>query len=246
MPRATKDQPARPFDVQDAIRRAARCRALRERVGLNIDAFARVAGVTVRSVNRWESYDGRGSCPDGVLQLLENMLERQRQIIAHAVARVESLQPSNYHTSPNADADCNDYAQDGPFDAPVSASAVVGDSNIDDLSVGGEGCEWQNHPVKGAEFSHNARNVEVENSSVKDVEFSTTSVNDAELPVVTLLYYPNQHVYDAVHKRDHGYYGVANANARAVAQELEALGYDVAWKYAENDDAGVYEYDFID
>ena len=154
----------RPYDVPEAIRRAAHCKALRERVGMNQDALARAAGVTVRSVTRWESPEGAGNCPDDVLDLLAAALERQRDVVDVAVSRAIAL-----------------------------ADSMPSDS----------------------------------------------------MPTIRLLYYPNQSTYDMLHKRDKGYYGIANANARATAQELEAEGFTVEWKYADESDIGQYEYTMV-
>ena len=49
---------------------------------------------------------------------------------------------------------------------------------------------------------------------------------------VALTYYRDQAQYDAC-GRDAGPYGVANANARAVAGALEREGYAVEWRYPE-------------
>ena len=48
--------------------------------------------------------------------------------------------------------------------------------------------------------------------------------------LVPVSYYRDQSMYDEF-GRDSGPFGVANANARAVAQELEALGYEVEFRY---------------
>ena len=48
--------------------------------------------------------------------------------------------------------------------------------------------------------------------------------------LVPISYYRDQAMYDEF-GRDAGPFGVANANARAVAQELEALGYEVEFRY---------------
>ena len=48
--------------------------------------------------------------------------------------------------------------------------------------------------------------------------------------LVPITYYRDQRMYDEF-GRDSGPFGVANANARAVAQELEALGYEVEFRY---------------
>jgi transcriptional regulator with XRE-family HTH domain len=48
--------------------------------------------------------------------------------------------------------------------------------------------------------------------------------------LVPITYYRDQAMYDKF-GRDTGPFGVANANARAVAQALEALGYEVEFRY---------------
>lgn len=48
--------------------------------------------------------------------------------------------------------------------------------------------------------------------------------------LVPITYFRDQRMYDEF-GRDGGPFGVANANARAVAQELEALGYEVEFRY---------------
>ena len=49
---------------------------------------------------------------------------------------------------------------------------------------------------------------------------------------IVLTYYRDQEQYDAG-GRDSGPYGVANANARAVADALEREGYQVEWRYPD-------------
>lgn len=49
---------------------------------------------------------------------------------------------------------------------------------------------------------------------------------------IALTYYRDQEQYDAC-GRDSGPYGVANANARAVADALEREGYQVEWHYPD-------------
>ena len=50
---------------------------------------------------------------------------------------------------------------------------------------------------------------------------------------VQLTYYRTQEQFDE-HGRDDGPVGVANANARAVADRLEAMGFEVAWAYPDD------------
>lgn len=52
---------------------------------------------------------------------------------------------------------------------------------------------------------------------------------------VQLTYYRTQEQFDAC-GRDSGPVGVANANARAVAERLESMGYEVAWAYPDDPD----------
>lgn len=57
--------------------------------------------------------------------------------------------------------------------------------------------------------------------------------------LVPIAYYRDQAMYDEF-GRDSGPFGVANANARAVAQELEALGYEVEFRYpCEDTDSSI-------
>lgn len=57
--------------------------------------------------------------------------------------------------------------------------------------------------------------------------------------LVPITYYRDQYMYDEF-GRDSGPFGVANANARAVAQELEALGYEVEFRYpCEDTDSSI-------
>lgn len=57
--------------------------------------------------------------------------------------------------------------------------------------------------------------------------------------LVPISYYRDQAMYDEF-GRDAGPFGVANANARAVAQELEALGYEVEFRYpCEDEDSSI-------
>lgn len=47
---------------------------------------------------------------------------------------------------------------------------------------------------------------------------------------IPITYYRNQEQFDAL-GRDEGYYGVANANARALAGKLRRAGYTVEFRY---------------
>ena len=56
-----------------------------------------------------------------------------------------------------------------------------------------------------------------------------------ERGAVQLTYYRTQEQYDE-HGRDEGPFGVANANAIAVADRLESMGFDVGWAYPDDAD----------
>lgn len=59
----------------------------------------------------------------------------------------------------------------------------------------------------------------------------------AESPIVMpITYYRNQAVYDEC-GRDAGPYGQANAASRAIASELERMGIQVEFRYADSADA---------
>lgn len=57
----------------------------------------------------------------------------------------------------------------------------------------------------------------------------------AERGAVQLTYYRTQEQFDEF-GRDEGPFGVANANAIAVADRLESMGFDVAWAYPDDRD----------
>lgn len=57
----------------------------------------------------------------------------------------------------------------------------------------------------------------------------------AERGAVQLTYYRTQEQFDEF-GRDEGPVGVANANARAVADRLESMGFEIAWAYPDDPD----------
>lgn len=57
----------------------------------------------------------------------------------------------------------------------------------------------------------------------------------AERGAVQLTYYRTQEQFDE-YGRDEGPFGVANANARAVADRLESMGFEIAWAYPDDPD----------
>lgn len=215
MPHATKDAPARPFDVPDAIHRAAKCRALRDRAGLNLEAFAAVVGVTVRSVNRWESFDGRGSTPDDVLETLETLIDKQTDLVADAVETAARLCRARLgsDTGTAGGASCMAQEGGGALNQAVYAGSVQG----------GDPAENKRLP--------------------KPISMPGGGGGGDALDAmtVTLPYYSSQHAFDLCHPNERFHFGVANANARAIAQELERLGFIVDWRYAEKDNISGFE-----
>lgn len=228
MPHATKDAPARPFDVPDAIHRAARCRALRERAGLNLEAFAAVVGVTVRSVNRWESFDGRGSTPDGVLETLETILDKQADIIADAVDTAGRLCRARLGSGTGGGARVSETGSKTDGAGGAACMAPDGGGALNRAVYAGS--------VQGGDPAENQ-------ALPKPISMPGGGGGGGALDAmtVTLPYYSSQHAFDLCHPNERFHFGVANANARAIAQELERLGFIVDWRYAERDNISGFE-----
>lgn len=66
------------------------------------------------------------------------------------------------------------------------------------------------------------------------VDYAVDKARAAGVERVMLNYYRTQAQYD-IAGRDEGDYRMANANARAVANALEALGYEVEYSYPDED-----------
>lgn len=220
MPHATKDAPARPFDVPDAIHRAARCRALRDRAGLNLEAFAAVVGVTVRSVNRWESFDGRGSTPGDVLETLETLIDRQTDLVADAVDTAARACRARI---------CSDTGTAGG----ASCMAQEGGGALNRAVDGGL--------VQGSNPAENKRLPKPISMPGGGGGGGFDAMGARDAMTVTLPYYASQRSFDLCHPNERFHFGVANANARAIAQELERLGFIVDWRYAERDNISGFE-----
>lgn len=223
MPLATKTEPVRPFDIADAIRRAARCRALRQSTGYTVEELARAVGVRARSINRWESSAGEGSTPDDVLALLQAVLDKQREL-ASSIA--------DAHAAPT------DHGGGGlsPYTRTIDP-AIIGamiSELIDCGSMTSNRC-YHKTPVKGGQFSYNAH---VAFSPVKGAEFPVNDVTISDVSAVdnvsavTVLYYPSQSTLDEIHPNLGAPVGVVNATARMIADELDRVGAKVEWKYA--------------
>lgn len=228
IPWATKDAPARPFDIDEAIQRAAECRARRERCGLNIEGLARLAGVSERSVNRWESWEGRGSCPDDVLDLLDSLLDRQADIVAGAVAAVaadRSIWDVHAATPDGSESGLKTDAPGGAGCMPHGGGGELNPTVYGGLAPGGDRGRKTDPP--------------------EPISMPGGGPGGGAMPWVTLLYYPSQRCYELCHANDSTFYGVANANARAIAQELERLGFGIEWRYATPELVEGFPFDYV-
>lgn len=237
MPLATKTEPARPFDVADAIRRAARCRALRQSTGYTVEELARAVGVRARSINRWESSAGEGSTPDDVLELLQAVLDKQRELassVADACTAPMDRGGGGFH----------------------AANIAIDPAVIEAVMPAGPVPPRQKALVKGGQMSYGAgaASSPVQPSAVKEVAISEV-VKGAAIPegapvkggaisdvsavsgvnAVTVLYYPSQSTLDAIHPNLGAPVGVVNTTARMIADELDLVGAEVEWKYASTE-----------
>ena len=203
----------RPYDEAEAVARAARCRMQRERVGLNRRALATLAGVTERSAGRWEDEDGAGNCPPDVLALLDALAARQRGMVEAYSRRAEALADSCI--APGGAGGVNQAVDADSLRGPFSVG-LDGSPEVDFDAIGGGG---------GGDDDLDAVLAD------GDLDFDAMGRLHA-----TILCYPSQRCYDLCHPNSTLYYGVANANAQAVAQELEAIGFEVDWKYATVDE----------
>lgn len=212
----------RPYDEAEAVARAARCRMQRERVGLNRRALATLAGVTERSAGRWEDEDGAGNCPPDVLALLDALAARQRGMVEAYSWRGEAVAS---------------FLDPGSRTAAARAGACIGPDG------GGE--------VNPAVYTDDLRgpfkldldgSPEVDFDAIGGGAGGTRDDLDAMGALrATILCYPSQRCYELCHPNSTLYYGVVNANAQAVAQELEAIGFEIGWKYATVDEVSRFE-----
>lgn len=233
-----KGYKSRPYDEAVAIERAARCRALRERAGLNRDALARIAGVTERSAGRWEDESGAGNCPDDVLELLECLIDRQADLVSNAVGAIEA-------GSVRLDGAPPDEAYISDLELETAASLSDSDSRIG--PPGGPRCIAPGVPGELNQLVHAGLapgGDPAENRALpKPISMPGGGPGGGALDAmtVTLPYYSSQHAFDLCHPNERFHFGVANANARAIAQELERLGFIVDWRYAERDNIDGFE-----
>ena len=56
--------------------------------------------------------------------------------------------------------------------------------------------------------------------------------------------WPSQKAYDAFH--EDGFYGVANATLRAIADELDRCGIEVEWRYPTHQNIGMFDIRLIE
>lgn len=229
MPLATKDSPARPFDVTDAIRRAARCRALRQTVGLTVDDLARAVNVRGRSINRWESSNGEGSTPDDVLTLLASLLDEQRTLaatVADACVAPGDRDGDGLPPHPRA----IDPAIIGPMIQDLitnNSTTAKNRSKIDNNCSNDYQNSNDNSLVKGVSMP-NIR------AYIRDVSMSYNTSHDTshDGARTLVLYYPSQSTLDAIHPKMGVPVGVVNTTARMIADELDRAGIDAEWRYA--------------
>ena len=205
----------RPYDEAEAVARAARCRMQRERVGLNRRALATLVGVTERSAGRWEDEDGAGNCPPDVLALLDALEARQRGIVEAYAWRGEAVARG--------------------LDARITPDG------------GGE----VNPAVYDGDL-HGPYKLDIDGSPEVDFDAMGGGAGGARDDLdamgalhATILCYPSQRCYELCHPNSTLYYGVVNANARAVAQELERIGFGIEWRYATPELVDGFPFDYV-
>lgn len=237
MPHASKDGPARPFDVHEATRRAARMRALRNYAGMSRRDLAECLGVTEKSVGRWESEEGRGYCPDDVLTMLAALVDRQRAAAAAYADRAAADRGGTRSgVGPKPDlnqegADCKpgftyggpggpDQAPDGPrFDA----------GEADSMPGGGA----------GGRFDAMAGALDADSMPYGADDSMPCNDDAIRFDAIAMPCWPSQKAYDAFH--DDGFYGVANATLRAIADELDRCGIEVEWRFPTHQNIGMFD-----
>ena len=256
MPHASKDGPARPFNVHEATRRAARMRALRNYAGMSRRDLAECLGVTEKSVGRWESEEGRGYCPDDVLIMLAALVDRQR---ATAAAYADELA---------ARLGKGGAAQGGPLESRKAggsyelrkegAAYEVGACKPGVYTEGGGGPdqapdrprfdagEADSMPGGGAGGRFDAM------AGARDADSMPYGADDSmpcgddaiRFDAIAMPCWPSQKAYDEFH--DRGFYGVANATLRAIADELDRCGIEVEWRYPTHQNIGMFDIRLIE
>lgn len=230
----------RPYDVAGAITRAAECRAARERVGLTRDQLAALAGVTERSAGRWEDADGAGNCPDDVLELLGDLLDRQAALAYRAGDLARALLDGARADGPAV----SDFRSVSAPPPGALCTAPGGAGEVNRAVEGGWVQASPETPKKASlEVDFDARGGGGRGEGDLDSRFVRLDADS--MPWATLLYYPSRRCYAECHANDSTFYGVANANARAIAQELERLGFGIEWRYATPELVDGFPFDYV-
>lgn len=241
----------RPYDVGAAIMRAANCRALRDRAGLNLEALARLGGVTERSARRWEDEEGAGNCPDDVLDILDSLVCRQTEIVDDAASLASYMLRALDHGGPEkSESESESRPRIADFRSVSEASPTA-------LCTASGGPSALNHGVEAglvqtAPEARKSASLEVDFDAMGgggggegDLDSRFVRLDADSMPWATLLYYPSQRCYAECNPNDSGWYGVANANARAIAQELERLGFGIEWRYATPELVDGFPFDYV-
>lgn len=92
--------------------------------------------------------------------------------------------------------------------------------------------EWRDPPGDVMDLLHEARE-----RQLRTVEGALKVVREhSKAAAVQLTCYRSQQQYDGLGREPGEPLGCANANARLVADRLEAEGYDVEWSYPDDED----------
>ena len=92
--------------------------------------------------------------------------------------------------------------------------------------------EWSDPPEDVMDMLHKARE-----RQLRTVEGALEVVRGhSQAAAVQLTYYRSQQQYDELGHEPGEPFGCANANSRAVADRLEAEGYEVEWSYPDDPD----------
>lgn len=247
MPHASKEGPARPFDVHEALERAARMRALRSYAGMSRRDLAECLGVTEKSIGRWESEEGRGYCPDDVLTMLAALVDRQR---ATAAAYADGLAARRGKGGAAQGGPCEPRKAGGAYELRKEGAAYeVGPCKPGVYIDGGGGPdstpdgprfdagEADSMPGGGAGGRFDAR---AGGGSMPGADSMPCGAADSmPCDAVSMPCWPSQKAYEAFNHD--GYYGVANATLRAIADELDRCGIEVEWHFPTSENIGMFD-----
>ena len=242
-----KGQKQRPYNEAAAISAAAQCRAMREQIGMNQEALARAARVTVRSVTRWESPDGAGYCPDDVLTMLAALVDRQR---ATAAAYADGLASRRGKGGAAHGGPCEPRKAGAPYELRKDGAAYeVGPCKPWVYTDGGGGPdstpdgprfdagEADSMPGGGAGGRFDAM---AGGGSMPGADSMPCGAADSmPCDAVSMPCWPSQKAYEAFNHD--GYYGVANATLRAIADELDRCGIEVEWHFPTSENIGMFD-----